>query len=45
MQRLQVQQLLRLDLHKSHSWSLHRFRNGFGIDVVAFVRLHVGFSY
>src|SRR6202167_837870 len=42
MQSLQVQLLLRLDRHKTHSRSLHRFRNGFGIQVVTLVRLHVG---
>src|SRR6266851_9037560 len=42
MQSLQVQLLLRLDRHKTHSRSLHRFGNGFGIQVVALVRLHVG---
>ena len=42
MQRLQIQLLLGLDRHKTHSRSLHRLGNGFGIQVVTLVRLHVG---
>src|ERR1700681_2841447 len=33
---------LRLDRHETHPRPLHRFGNGFGIQVVALIRLHVG---
>jgi hypothetical protein len=42
MQRLQIQLFLGLDRHKTHSRSLHRSRNGFGIQGVTLVRLHGG---
>jgi hypothetical protein len=39
MQCLQIP--LRLDRHKTHPGSLHRFGNRFRIDLIALVRLHI----
>jgi hypothetical protein len=32
------------DGHKPHAGTRHRFRDGFGITQVIFVRLHIGFD-
>src|ERR1700747_1696212 len=41
VQRLQVELVIGLDRHKAHRRTGYSFGNGFGIDVVVLVRLHV----
>src|SRR6202008_2756051 len=41
VQRLQVQLIVALDRHKAHRGTGYSFGNGFGIDVVILVSLHV----
>src|ERR1700751_2552016 len=41
VQRLQVQLIVALDRHKAHRGTGYSFGNGFGIDVVVLVGLHV----
>src|SRR6201987_5778746 len=41
VQRLQVQLIVALDRHKAHRGTGYRFGDGFGIDVVILVGLHV----
>src|ERR1700741_5210933 len=41
VQRLQVELVIALDRHKAHRGTGYSFGNGFGIDVVLLIRLHV----
>ncbi len=41
MQGLHVQLIIAFDRHEAHAWSSDRFGDGFGINVVVLVRLHV----
>jgi hypothetical protein len=42
MQGLQIQLLFGLDRHEPHPRPLHRFSNGFRVQEVTLIRLHVG---
>ena len=42
MHGLQIQLLFGLDRHEAHGRPLHGFGDGFGINVVALVRLYIG---
>src|ERR1700747_81086 len=41
VQRLQIELIVSLDWHKAHGGTGYSFGDGFGIDVVILVRLHV----
>jgi hypothetical protein len=41
VQRLQIQLIVRLDRYEAHTWPSHGFGDGFRINVVVLVRLHI----